>query len=137
MREYLFRGKRVDDGEWVYGSLITYADGVCFICCEDYIPDVLNKYEVIPETIGQYTGLKDKNGKRIFEGDLLKTDLKIPYSIVIFKNGCFMEQLQDDGGIFFDIFFPTDEKQQEIYKYNYVVGNIYDNPELLEVEENA
>ena len=82
MREILFRGFHhcdgpetiVVDGEkvkgrWVEGSLLTYKDGTTFVCCEDYIPDVLNKYEVLPSTVGQYTCLNDKNGKRIFEGD--------------------------------------------------------------------
>ncbi len=48
MREILFKAKRLDNGAWVEGSLITYKDGTAFICCEDYIPDVLNKYEVDP-----------------------------------------------------------------------------------------
>lgn len=85
MREILFRGFHpcegpetiVVDGEkvkgrWVEGSLLTYKDGTTFVCCEDYIPDVLNKYEVLPSTVGQYIGLTDKNGKRIFDGDKVK-----------------------------------------------------------------
>ena len=87
MREILFRGFHpcdgpdtiVVDGEkvkgrWVEGSLLTYKDGTTFVCCEDYIPDVLNKYEVLPSTVGQYTGLTDRNGKRVFEGDIVRRE---------------------------------------------------------------
>lgn len=84
----------------------------------------------------QYTGLKDKNGKEIYEGDIISTDLDRPFNIVVFRNGAFMFQCHDNGKDYYDYMFSVDEESDR-WEYGEVIGNIYDTPELLKGEENA
>lgn len=124
MREILFRGKRVDNGRWVYGSLILAGSYCCILESEDnvhpmdypYLDDDLGTIDgyatpVIPKTICQFTGLIDKNGKKIFEGDIVYTS--VFKTSVEFYNGQFIP-FNDGNNIFF-----ADECK--------VIGNIYDN----------
>lgn len=116
----LYRGKRVDNGEWVYG----YYTGPVGVACDHEICDIDDptgsRVDVDPSTVGQYTGLTDRNGKRIFEGDVVE-DIIGRKRVVEF---C-------DGGYYPFIAFPElncwSEDECE------VIGNMHDNSELLEV----
>lgn len=124
MREILFRGKRIENGEWVYGSLVLWYDGS--ISIETGVYDA-PMYAVDPATIGQFTGLTDKNGKRIFEGDILRQKKNgvygFPFSVVF-----------DDGGFMWNENGRRDFLYQSICDTCEVIGNIHDNYEFLEGE---
>ena len=142
MREILFKAKRIDNGEWVEGYLVkacqnTYPNGYEIIDKDGINYDELDcwqpsftSYEVDEKTICQYTGLTDKNGIKIWENDICSTDIKRPYAIVEFRNGCFMYNLNDGTEDYYDIMMPT-EPLVDSDKYTEVIGNIFDNPELL------
>lgn len=130
MREILFRGKRVYNGAWLAGDLLANKYERPNICP---IGDV-NCYPVIPETIGQYTGLKDKNGEKIFEGDIVKYSTTCEIFTVAW-HGSFAEfvisELQKPNKA-----TRGSKNMYLVNRYCEVIGNIYDNPELLEGEEN-
>jgi uncharacterized phage protein (TIGR01671 family) len=125
-REILFRGKRVRDGEWVYGYYANcrlprgrlYNTGHYIIKYPD------SYYEIYTSTLGQYTGLKDRNGKRIFEGDVLfdpHPSIKKHYT-VIWEGGTFYRRTSNGHYLSFTVLNSIDFE---------VIGNIHDNPELL------
>lgn len=155
MREILFRGKRKDNGEWVEGSLIlttsvkekTYIVDSCY-CYDGCIDedgyadfDRLNAFEVIPETVGQYTGLPDKNGTKIFEGDILKSESDEYIGVVKYNEiiASFVGEINDTTPKFYhySLLNKGDVSRTTQLKETVVIGNIHDNPELLKVgDEN-
>ena len=127
-REILFRGKRLDNGEWVEGLLFKYCGEFCIALYslegDDYGLYPTCYAKVDPSTVGQFTGLYDKNGVRIFEGDVL----------CVIGQGIFKCRW-DDGNFEFclsgkESFGLAYVSPNDIF----VTGNIHDNPELLEVE---
>lgn len=161
MREILFRGKRPDNNEWVEGFYVCIS-GTCHyiltgnpvIACGEINVEY---YRVIPETVGRYTGLKDMNGKRIFEGDIFKFDDEVWES---YYTSCGTEYdsypVENYGVVGYDTYYARFDFVDYKYEENSVeadlhenhaiefadfvrelevIGNIYDNPELLEVGE--
>ena len=128
-REIKFRGKRLSTREWVYGSLIQWKDGDATICAnESENNNVLIKHDVNPDTVGQYTGLKDRSGQDVYEGDLLRT-----------SEGNIMIAEWVGSGIVTRCLTPTYDGMMNTNRYAFPVsekiGNIHDNPELLEEEK--
>ena len=131
MKEILFRGKRTINGDWVYGDFVHGNERKSLrdsIFVYDSETQSFNDYEINPSTLGQYTGMKDKNGKLIFEGDIVKTDkFSEPNKQYIIKYdlqfGAFIGQ--DRYNVYF-VTFDGNSGEFEVFE------NIYDNPELLE-----
>ena len=142
MREIMFRGKRLDNGEWIEGHLIRYENGRTRICesktdifCYEkdcsIIQTVAHETETL--TVGQYTGLNDKYGKRIFEGDIVLGLFHYELAakgVVTFQDGAFGLRWNRGKVGEFSAFTSI---CHVAYK---VIGNIHDNPELLEEENN-
>lgn len=119
MREILFRGKRIDNGEWVDGSLFVDKKKEKHEILVGYVNYRVG-WEIDPNTIGQFVGLLDRNGNKIFEGDILNVDGEI--------YAC----RWDDGN--FEIGLVNNEESFGIAYATLnmkVIGNIHDNPELL------
>jgi uncharacterized phage protein (TIGR01671 family) len=129
MREILFRGKREDNGEWVYGGYMKNSRHNIVAIWAEKDDGTSYGHEVIPETVGQFTGLIDKNGVKIFEGDIVKTAVKIisgqaeTVVHVFFSELCASFMLA--GGI-----LCGPEFIHKNGKYA-VIGNIHDTPDLL------
>ena len=139
MREILFRGKRVDNGEWIQGDIVQFpVHGVVRIVEQE--PSYKDA-EVDSDTVGQFTGLTDKNGRKIFEGDIIHLEYSQVFfggmyfgeytAEVSYKEGCFITDGINNGDEIETPLSGFDNDELEI------IGNIHDNPELLGGESDG
>lgn len=152
MREIKFRGKDVDSGEWRNGSLVTYPNGRCEIVVFD--DSEILEYEVDVETVGQFTGLHDKDGKEIYEGDMIylchffvqycpyehkpirgaydvEVDKDGINTVVSYKRNYVVEFRPNRGWIVRNGSVHHSLRSYAGVAYGEVIGNIHDNPNLL------
>ena len=127
MREIKFRAWIKDYEDMVTVDFIDFIEGEITIIDYEGIQRIFTLSEV---ELMQYTGLKDKNGVEVYEGDILSTDLDRPYLIVEFRNGAFMFLCHDNGKDYYD-FMATTGENSNFTKYHEVIGNIYENRKLL------
>lgn len=135
MREILFRGKRLDNGEWITGHLLRYGDGrarivpnntdiFCFEKDESIIQTVAHRVD--PKTVGQYTGFVDENGRKIFDGDIVSIYNSKAFLFAVEWNGNQYVLKCTSNGVS-DNILNVIESPEDVE----VVGNIYDNSELI------
>lgn len=110
----------MDNGEWVYGDL-RQINGECFVFPQSE-GAACDRDKVIPDTVGQFTGLRDKNGKEIYEGDVVDFDNYLQgRSYVVFNSGCFRVKAPN----------YTTTLTYHVSLHTHIIGNIHDNPELM------
>ena len=131
MREILFRGKRLDNADWVFGCLRCYPGGAVGICCRD-----LNRmFMVDDDTVGQFIGLFDKNGKEIFEGDIVQVYSE--YYESLYGEPSAVEYGEFNCSCCSGVYGWSFGEGNDIRNYSEyeVVGNVHDNPDLLKISQ--
>jgi uncharacterized phage protein (TIGR01671 family) len=143
-REIKFRGLDLLSGEWIFGSHIRTGTGLEFICPQNFIVDYLPRYTIDKDTVGQYTGLKVNREQELYEGDIVPVQFSIHLG---WKNGwlsftrnAVVEYIENEMRFMFIVevdgygkqYIPFDKGIRQSYK---IIGNIHDNPELLEDEQ--
>ena len=143
MREMLFRGKEIGSNRWMQGSLNIHKSGAVIIMSDEIVSSVYSRVD--PDTVGQYTGLTDKNGKKIFEGDIIAFpdtgevgyEYKEGYDFTNVATVCWDNgrwELCDFGDENSGVKDDMDDWHGDfigIFPLSEVIGNIHDNPELL------